>query len=47
MTEQVPEPEELRKKQPRDAAFWAKWVERLEVSDVPEGGRQRERAGEA
>src|SRR3712207_7244439 len=37
MTEQVPEPEEPRKKQPRDAAFWERWVERLEVSDVPEG----------
>src|SRR3712207_7813391 len=37
MTEQVPEPEEEGGKQPRDAAFWAKRVERLEVSDVPEG----------
>ncbi len=37
MIEQVPEPEEPRKKQPRDAAFWVRWVERLEVSDVPEG----------
>jgi hypothetical protein len=36
MTDQVPEPEEGGK-QPRDAAFWAKRVERLEVSDVPEG----------
>jgi hypothetical protein len=37
MTEQAPEPEEHGEKQPRDAAFWAKRVERLEVSDVPEG----------
>jgi hypothetical protein len=37
MIEQVPEPEEPRKKQPRDAAFWVRWVERLEVSDVPKG----------
>ena len=37
MTEQVPEPEEQGERQPRDAAFWAKRVERLEVSDVPEG----------
>jgi hypothetical protein len=37
MTEQVPDPEEQGEKQPRDAAFWAKRVERLEVSDVPEG----------
>src|SRR5918997_2118396 len=37
MTERVPEPEEEGGKQPRDAAFWAKRVERLEVSDVPEG----------
>jgi Domain of unknown function (DUF1990) len=37
MTEQVPEPEEQGEKQPRDAAFWARRVERLEVFDVPEG----------
>jgi hypothetical protein len=37
MTEQVSEPEERGERQPRDAAFWAKRVERLEVSDVPEG----------
>ena len=33
-----PQPEERKEaKQPRDAAFWAKRIERLEVSDVPEG----------
>jgi hypothetical protein len=37
MTEQTPKPEEHEEKQPRDAAYWAKWVEKLEVSDVPEG----------
>ena len=37
MTEQGPGPEEQGEKQPRDAAFWAKRVERLEVSEVPEG----------
>jgi hypothetical protein len=37
MTEATPPPEEQEEAQPRDAAFWAKWVERLEVSDVPEG----------
>jgi hypothetical protein len=37
MTEQAPEPEEQGEKQPRDAAFWARRVERLEVFDVPEG----------
>jgi Domain of unknown function (DUF1990) len=37
MTEQTPEPEEHEEKQPRDAAYWAKWVEKLEVSEVPEG----------
>ncbi|HLL97453.1 MAG TPA: DUF1990 family protein [Rubrobacteraceae bacterium] len=37
MTEQTPEPEEHEEKQPRDAAYWAKWVERLEVSEVPAG----------
>ena len=37
MTEASPPPEEKKETQPRDAAFWAKRVERLEVSDVPEG----------
>jgi hypothetical protein len=37
MTEATPPPEEQEEAQPRDAAFWAKRVERLEVSDVPEG----------
>jgi hypothetical protein len=37
MTEERPKPEGLAEKQPRDAAFWAKKVERLEVSEVPEG----------
>src|SRR5918992_1023482 len=37
MTEPTPPPEEKKEAQPRDAAFWAKRVERLEVSDVPEG----------
>ncbi len=37
MTEATPPPEEHGEKQPRDAAYWAKWVEKLEVSDVPEG----------
>ncbi|CAA9397574.1 MAG: hypothetical protein AVDCRST_MAG03-1036 [uncultured Rubrobacteraceae bacterium] len=34
MTESIPPKDE---KQPRDAAFWAQRVERLEVSDVPDG----------
>lgn len=42
MTEHTPrdrdhEDEEERKHEPRDAAFWARHVDRLEVSDVPEG----------
>ena len=37
MTEQTPKPEDHEEKQPRDAAYWATWVEKLEVSDVPEG----------
>jgi hypothetical protein len=40
MTEQTPQDEkqeEKHKPEPRDAAFWAQRVERLEVSDVPEG----------
>jgi hypothetical protein len=38
MTEQNPQPEEQPEpKQSRDAAFWAKRVEKMEVSEVPEG----------
>lgn len=37
MTEQPPKPEEYEEKQPRDAAYWGKRVEKLEVSYVPEG----------
>ena len=37
MTEATPPPEKKERTQPRDAAFWAMKVERLEVSDVPEG----------
>ncbi len=41
MTEQTPQDEprdeEKHEHEPRDAAFWAQRVERLEVSDVPEG----------
>ena len=37
MTNQPPKPEEHEEKQPRDAAYWGKWVEKLEVSYVPEG----------
>ena len=37
MTEATPPPKEKSEKQPRDAAFWAQRVERLEVSDVPDG----------
>src|SRR5215204_3059446 len=29
--------DQQEERQPRDAAYWAKWVEKLEVSDVPEG----------
>jgi hypothetical protein len=36
MTEATPPPEK-DEGQPRDAAFWAKRVERLEVVDIPEG----------
>ena len=32
MTEATPPPEEKDEGQPRDAAYWAKRVERLEVS---------------
>ena len=37
MTEATPPPKEKGEGQPRDAAFWAQRVERLEVSDVPAG----------
>ncbi|MDQ5830161.1 MAG: hypothetical protein M3324_09960, partial [Actinomycetota bacterium] len=37
MTDASPPPKERVENQPRDAAFWAKRVERLEVSAVPEG----------
>src|SRR5215217_6444789 len=37
MTEATPPPEEKDKGQPRDAAYWAKRVEKLEVSEVPAG----------
>jgi uncharacterized protein DUF1990 len=37
VTEQTPNPEETEQKQPRDAAYWAKRVEKLEVSEVPAG----------
>ncbi|MDQ4003943.1 MAG: DUF1990 domain-containing protein [Actinomycetota bacterium] len=37
MTEATPPPEEKKEGQPRDAAYWAKRVERLEVSEVPAG----------
>jgi hypothetical protein len=37
MTDATPPPKEKDENQPRDATFWAKRVERLEVSDVPEG----------
>ena len=41
MTEQTPQDEareeEKQRPEPRDAAFWAQRIERLEVSDVPEG----------
>ena len=37
VTEATPPPEKKERTQPRDAAFWAMKVERLEVSDVPEG----------
>jgi hypothetical protein len=37
MTEQTPQDERREKRpEPRDAAFWAQRIERLEVSDVPE-----------
>src|SRR5215210_4546468 len=41
MTEQTPQDETREEKkqrpEPRDAAYWAQRIERLEVSDVPEG----------
>jgi hypothetical protein len=37
MTEATPPPGEKGEKQPRDAAFWAQRVERLEVTAVPQG----------
>ena len=37
MTEGSPPLGEKGEKQPRDAAFWARRIVRLEVSDVPEG----------
>ena len=36
-TESSPPPNEKGEKQPRDTPFWAQRIERLEVSDVPEG----------
>ena len=37
MTEATPPPEEKKDGQPRDAAYWAQKVEKLEVSEVPAG----------
>ena len=38
MTERTPYPEEhTEEKRPRDAAYWARYVETLKVSEVPEG----------
>jgi hypothetical protein len=37
MTEGSPPPKDKGEKQPRDAAYWARYVETLKVSDVPEG----------
>jgi hypothetical protein len=37
MTEASQPPNEKGEKEPRDAAFWARRIVRLEVSDVPEG----------
>jgi len=37
MTERAPQSQERNEKRPRDAAHWARYVERLKVSDVPEG----------
>jgi hypothetical protein len=37
MTERTPNPEEPEQERPRDAAYWAQWVEKLEISEVPAG----------
>jgi hypothetical protein len=37
MTERAPRPKQREGNQPRDAAYWARRVETLKVSDVPEG----------
>jgi hypothetical protein len=37
LTEGMPTPNEKSKNRPRDADFWAQRIERLDVSDVPEG----------
>ena len=37
MTEASPPPSEKGDKQPRDAAYWAPRIERLDVSEVPDG----------
>ena len=39
MTEQTPqdEPREKQKREPRDAAYWAKYAETLKVAGVAEG----------
>jgi hypothetical protein len=37
MTEATSPPEETEEGQPRDAAYWAQKVEKLEVSKVPTG----------
>jgi hypothetical protein len=37
MTEASPPPSEKGDKQPRDAAYWAQRIERLDVSEVPDG----------
>ena len=37
MTERSPQSQEGTEKPPRDAAHWARYVERLKVPDVPEG----------
>src|SRR3712207_8607950 len=38
MMGRTPHPEEHREeRRPRDAGYWARYVETLEVSDVPEG----------
>jgi hypothetical protein len=37
VTEHTPKPEESDQQQPRDAVYWARWVEKLDVTEVPEG----------